>query len=206
MDWNALDRGEIRRRLACRGAPREAPQSPPGHCYREAGVLAPLVREDDAWHLLFIRRSRREGDRHSGQVAFAGGKRESGDADIRATALREAREELGIEAEWLEVFGSLPACFSGSGFCITAHVAHLPWPCRLNPDPREVDRVFTMPLDWLADPANAFSEPWRQEDGTLVPVIHYRPWQGERLWGVTAYMVEMLLQALDPGRGGSYRL
>ena len=62
---------------------------------RRAAVLLPLVREADEWHLLFIRRSANERDRHSGQVAFAGGKEESQDRTLVETALREAEEEIG---------------------------------------------------------------------------------------------------------------
>ena len=59
---------------------------------REAAVLVPFLRIDDAWHILYIRRTSFEGDRHSGQVAFAGGKRDDIDDSLLATALREAEE------------------------------------------------------------------------------------------------------------------
>ena len=63
---------------------------------KQAGVLIPFIRKKQQWHILYIRRATFEGDHHSGQVAFAGGKYEQQDADLQATALREAHEEVGI--------------------------------------------------------------------------------------------------------------
>jgi len=195
MDWNRLEAAQIRQRLASSQAaecPDECRRS-----YRAAGVLAPLIRVDQAWRLLFIRRSCFEGDRHSGQVAFAGGKREAGDANIRETALREAEEELGIGRDQLQMLGELPPYHSSTGFCITAQVAQLDWPARLRPQPREVARVFSLPLDWLADGRNWRSELIRRDNGSRVEVIRYREQDGECLWGATAGMVQRLLQLLS---------
>ena len=57
-----------------------------------------FLRIEDAWHILYIRRAHYEGDLHSGQVAFAGGKRDETDDSLLTTALREAEEEVGIAA------------------------------------------------------------------------------------------------------------
>jgi len=201
MDWNRLEAAQIRQRLAL--LPVSAAAECSDECrrlYRAAGVLAPLIRVDQTWRLLFIRRSRFEGDRHSGQVAFAGGKREAGDANIRETALREAEEELGIDRRSLQMLGELPPYHSSTGFCITAQVAQLDWPLRLRPQPREVARVFSLPLDWLADGGNWRRELIRRDNGSRAEVIRYREYDGECLWGATAGMVQQLLQALSgPG-------
>ncbi len=197
MNWNELQTGPLRDALA-RFKPAYTERAGDGERgFREAGVLAPLLREAGEWKLLFIRRSVYEGDRHSGQVAFAGGKREPRDRDIRDTALREAEEELGIPPQRLELLGSLPAWYSGSGYRITAQVARLQWPCELQLQTREVERVFTIPLAWLADKNHLRMIPHRREDGRVVQLIRYRPWQGEILWGATAGMVQMLIQALS---------
>lgn len=200
MDWNALQTDQMREALArfdpADTANREG-EAGEACVFREAGVLAPLLREAGEWKLLFIRRSVHEGDRHSGQVAFAGGKRELLDRDIRATALREAEEELGIQPQQLELLGSLPAWYSSTGYCITAQVARLQWPCELRLQAREVDRVFAIPLTWLADRRHFQVIPHCREDGRVVQVIRYRPWQDEILWGATAGMVRMLIQAFS---------
>ncbi len=125
---------------------------------QEAGVLMPLLRKQGAWHLLYIRRPESEQDNHSGEVAFAGGKREQGDADLQQTALREAQEEIGIEPEDVDVLGSLGRHHSVTRFSIMPVVGVIPWPYPLRPNPSEVASVFTLPLAWLADPKNHRSE------------------------------------------------
>jgi len=62
---------------------------------REAAVLMPLVWHDATWQLLFIRRASNDKDRHSGQVAFPGGRKDPADTSAEETALREAHEEIG---------------------------------------------------------------------------------------------------------------
>src|SRR5210317_1520192 len=74
---------------------------------REAAVLITFCRINDAWHILYIRRANFDGDRHSGQVAFAGGKREAGDENLEFTALREAEEEVGVARQDVTVLGRL---------------------------------------------------------------------------------------------------
>ena len=121
---------------------------------REAGVLMPLLRKQEAWHLLYIRRPESEQDDHSGEVAFAGGKREQGDSDLLQTALAEAREEIGIEPADVDVLGSLGRHHSVTRFSIMPVVGVIPWPYPLRPNPSEVASIFSMPLAWLADPGN----------------------------------------------------
>ena len=73
-----------------------------------ASVLLPLIRpaydreRDPSWRLLFIRRARHAHDRHSGEVAFPGGRTDPGDPDPVATALRETEEELGLDPRQIE--------------------------------------------------------------------------------------------------------
>lgn len=164
---------------------------------RKAGVLMPLLRQNDAWHLLFIRRSESERDHHSGQVAFAGGKWEPEDSDLEQTALREAHEEIGILPADVNVIGRLGRHHSITRFRITPVVGVIPWPYDISPDPSEVASVFTMPLSWLADPANhqiehrtveGYSEP--------VPVAIYQRYEGELLWGATARMTLSFVERL----------
>ena len=118
---------------------------------REAAVLMPFLRIDDAWHLLFIRRATFEGDRHSGQVAFAGGKREQQDEDLEQTALRESEEELGINPEVVDVLGHINHHHTVSRFQVRPYVGVMEWPYELTLDEVEVARAFTIPLGWLAD-------------------------------------------------------
>ena len=72
----------------------------------EAAVLVPLFLHDDQLHVVLTRR-RADLRRHAGEVSFPGGRRDEADADLRATALREAHEEIGIPAAAVELVGAL---------------------------------------------------------------------------------------------------
>jgi 8-oxo-dGTP pyrophosphatase MutT (NUDIX family) len=164
---------------------------------REAGVLVPFVRMGDAWHLLFIRRPASETDLPSGEVAFAGGKRDPADADLTATALREAYEEIGILPQDVRVLGQLGLHHSISRFRILPVVGHVPWPYDLTLSTLEVARAFTIPLEWLAQPQH-YQLCYRQVAGVAepLPVVYFQEYDHEILWGATARITLSLLACL----------
>ena len=162
---------------------------------QKAGVLIPFIREDDQWHILFIRRATFEGDRHSGQVAFAGGKYEAQDTDLLATALREAHEEIGVKPHHVEILGELNHHYSVTRYKITPVVGYLDWPYPVQMDQTEVARVFSIPLRWLADPGNHRVEHRRFND-RQVPVVYFNEYSQEVLWGATARMTLSLISCL----------
>lgn len=166
--------------------------------YREAGVLVPFVRIGDAWHLLFIRRPTSRHDFHSGQVAFAGGKRDPEDIDLIATALREAYEEIGVQPQDVHVLGQLGIHHSISRYRIAPTVGVMQWPYPLVPNPHEVARIFTIPLQWLAQPQH--HEIRYRQLGDLpqpVPVVYFQEYDNELLWGATARITLSLLKSLS---------
>jgi 8-oxo-dGTP pyrophosphatase MutT (NUDIX family) len=164
---------------------------------KPASVLIPLFQEAGEWHILFIRRSEHEDDRHSGQVAFPGGKVDAGDADALAAALREAEEEIGLSPDHVSVLGYLRDYRTISNYLVTPVVAEIKWPVPLEIDPREVSRVFSIPLRWLSDTDN-FNIGLRQLEGwdSQIEVIHYQHYEGELLWGITAKLTLCLLHLL----------
>jgi len=165
--------------------------------YRKASVLIPFVRKNDAWHIVFIRRADSEKDRHSGQVAFVGGKAEAFDSSAIDTALRETQEEIGVNPADVKVLGQLGFHYSVSRFEITPVVAILPWPYDLSLEPAEVSHTFTLPLAWLAD-ENNYKIKNRQppESNKQVPVVYFNEYEGELLWGATARMMLSLIKTL----------
>ena len=164
---------------------------------REAAVLVPFLRIEDAWHILYIRRANYPGDRHSGQVAFAGGQRDDVDDDLLATALREAREEIGIVADDVEVLGYINHHHTISEFQVRPYVGVMPWPYQLTLDDVEVARAFTMPLNWLAQASNYRTEERQHPDSKRPwPVVYYDLYDGEMLWGATARMTLSLIDVL----------
>jgi 8-oxo-dGTP pyrophosphatase MutT (NUDIX family) len=197
-DWNKLSIDEIRTRLQAQGeATFDVPPELLSGDSREAAVLVPFVRVEDAWHIVYIRRTQYEGDRHSGQVAFAGGKRDPQDIDLAATALREAEEEIGVAGNDVNLLGSISHHHTISEFQVTPFIAEMPWPYPLKLDEVEVARAFTLPLAWLAERSNYRTEERvHPESNRPWPVVYYDYFDGELLWGATARMTLSLIEVL----------
>jgi 8-oxo-dGTP pyrophosphatase MutT (NUDIX family) len=163
-----------------------------------ASVLIPLFCEKGEWRVLFIRRSEHEDDEHhSGQVAFPGGKLDDVDRDAFDAALREAQEEIGLDPAHVSILGTLKTYHTISNFLVTPVVAQINWPVTLVLDDREVSRVFSIPVSWLADPAN-HQISWRRlkSGDSEIPVIHFQRYEGELLWGITAKLTVSLLSLI----------
>jgi 8-oxo-dGTP pyrophosphatase MutT (NUDIX family) len=167
---------------------------------RDAAVLIPLVRSNEQWHILFIRRAASEHDRHSGQVAFPGGAVETGDKTIVDAALRETHEEIGIAANRITVLGELDPYYTVSHFRVTAIPGIVKWPSNLNLEASEVARAFLIPFNWLKDDNN-FTMRARTEldikSARRHPIIVYNEYDGETLWGATARMTMNFIKAVD---------
>ncbi len=200
-DLDRLSAAEIRERLhAQNNTTYDIPPEMLGENAREAAVLVPFLRIEESWHILYIRRANYEGDRHSGQVAFAGGKRDACDDSLLATALREAGEEVGVAEGDIDVLGHINHHHTVSEFQVRPYVGVMPWPYRLRLDQVEVARAFTIPLNWLAQDSNYRTEERRHpESDRPWPIVYYDLYDGEMLWGATARMTLSLIEVL---RGG----
>jgi len=164
---------------------------------RQAAVLLPLFCHNEQWNLLFIRRAQHAHDRHSGQVAFPGGRTEEGDRDHVATALREAREEIGLEPGQVRILGRLRVLHTVSNYLVTPVVASIPWPIPLTLDEIEVARVFSIPIDWLRRPENHQVRVWPSAGHPEArDVIFFNQYDGEELWGITARITVNLLKRI----------
>jgi 8-oxo-dGTP pyrophosphatase MutT (NUDIX family) len=184
--------------------PLEAPPRPPGWNHAALAGLIGDVSRADAAVLMAIRDAPEPGvvftlrrddlTRHAGQVSFPGGRADAGDVDAVATALRESREEIALDAGVVEPLGYLDTLETISGFCVTPVVARLAPDAVLSPQPGEVARIFEVPLDFLLDRANL-----REYEITLRgmrrKVYEYRG-VAPRIWGATASMLVNLMQRM----------
>ncbi len=178
---------------AALGARARVVLAPPGKT--AAAVLVPLLVVGSEPSLLFTRRASGL-PHHQGQVAFPGGRHEPGaDADLAATALREAHEEIGLAPADVRVLGALDDIETVSTrFVITPFVAAVPWPYDFHPCPREVAAIFTVPLRTLRAPDALRRETWDFE-GRPVPIDTY-PVDGHVIWGATQRITRNLLAVL----------
>ncbi|KZY46291.1 coenzyme A pyrophosphatase [Roseovarius sp. HI0049] len=166
---------------------------PAGRKLRPAGVLVPVLAQDDAARLFLTKRSSAL-KHHPGQIAFPGGKQDDGDADVTAAALREAHEEIGLAPENVEVLGLLPAHETVTGFYVTPVIALVREPFTPVPELGEVEEVFDVPLDHVLNPDN-FSVQSRRWRGSR---RHYYtvPFGPYYIWGATARILRSMAEAL----------
>jgi 8-oxo-dGTP pyrophosphatase MutT (NUDIX family) len=167
----------------------EEPQDKEAKC---AAVLIPLIRFEDAWHLLYTRRTDKV-ETHKGQVSFPGGACNPGEATPEQTALREAEEEIGVHPRDVRILGQLTPMITITSFRVTPVVGVMSWPYAFRVENAEVARVFTMPLAWLVDKRNR----WEMNlPGRKYGLIVYHPYDGELLWGATALMTDTFIKVL----------
>jgi len=157
----------------------------------DAAVLAAVVERGGGYHLLFTKRADHLGE-HPGQMSFPGGGREPSDADLRATALREANEEIGLRPDEPEVVGRLDDIRTTSRYAVTPYVARVP-DREYAPDEREVAEIALLPLAGLLDPDNYESER-RQHPQYGEAVVHFFHVDDYTVWGATARMLVQLLE------------
>jgi 8-oxo-dGTP pyrophosphatase MutT (NUDIX family) len=162
----------------------------------EAAVLVPVYRDDNGEiRVVLVRRG--EGGTHGGLLAFPGGKHDSGDRSLLETALREAREEIGITGERIEILADLPGVETmTTGFLIFPFLARIAPPTQWQRDEREIAEIIEVKLSELAHP-EAHGEDVRQLPGwpepRRTPFYRVGPYQ---LWGATYRILHPLLPRL----------
>lgn len=161
-----------------------------------AAVLVPIFERRGDLHVVYIRRSD-DVESHRGQVAFPGGRVDPGDPTPLDAALREAREEVGLDPRAVEVLGAFDTVSTmTTGIIVAPFVGVIPHDAPLEPAPSEVAEIFDVPLAVLRDPRYRGDFEWQRPGGTPArfPAILYG---GQTIWGLTLRITERMLALLE---------
>ena len=158
---------------------------------RRAAVLLLLYESDRGAHVIFQKRTETVED-HKGQVSFPGGGADPGDFDLRATALRETFEEIGVSPSDVEVLGRLDELRTSTNYRISPFVGWLdryPYPWKFSDD--EVAYLLEVPLAYLMDPTTLIPDR-RTINGKTFTFPSFQ-FGDDLIWGATARMVANFL-------------
>ncbi len=164
-----------------------------------AAVLVPVYRKNGEDYVLFTRRTENL-NHHRGEISFPGGEKEPCDADLYATALREAEEEIGLHPEDVRILGRLDDFQTPYGFHVTPYVGTFDYPYPFCVNGSEVAEILEISLRELSNPDVFRREDWVREGrsrkvcfftlGSLV------------IWGLTGGILRQFLDRMSGQNGG----
>jgi len=180
---------ELRKKLSSRE--RKIIDHPP---FSHAAVLVPLYQKEGECHILFTKRSDQV-KHHKGEISFPGGMVDEDDRELIHTALREAREEIGLKEKDVEIIGLLDDIVTVTEFIVTPIVGILPYPYPFQVSKMEIDELIEVPLSALLK-EDSFSEREIFRMGRAQWVYAYQ-YQNHIIWGATARILKQLLDLIS---------
>ncbi len=159
----------------------------------KASVLIPITFWENELVIMFTKRSNLVNN-HQNQISFPGGTIEKVDANPLAAALRETKEEIGLKKDGIEILGELEAENTTTGFYIYPFVSFIHNLDEIQINKFEVDRIIYIPLNWLRNPKNSYTEIYKGQNTERHSVIVFSDYDGEKVWGITASLVKRLLK------------
>lgn len=161
---------------------------------KQSAVLVPIIRRESGHTVLLTLRADTL-RHHKSEISFPGGRRDPGDASFAAAALREAKEEVGLPPEFVELLGYLDDYPTLTGYRITPVVGLVTADFTLRIDPLEVAETFEVPLAHVLG-ADHFQRKTIRRGGINVPYLELR-FGDHAIWGATAGILWNLRERLS---------
>ena len=165
------------------------PHDPEPADHAPAAVLVPLIERPEGLSVLLTLRTKHM-RKHAGQIALPGGRSDPGELPWE-TALREAREEVGLDPALVDLAGLSETFWARSGYLITPVVGFVSPNLSLTPNPDEVDEVFEVPFEFIMDAGNHQMLVREFADGVSRETL-VMPFRDRHIWGMTAMMLRAL--------------
>jgi 8-oxo-dGTP pyrophosphatase MutT (NUDIX family) len=166
------------------------PQSLPLEDFRSSAVLVPLIQMPRGFSVVYTQRSDRVRD-HKNQISFPGGVREKQDRNLLKTALRESREEIGLQPENVCILGRLRDLYTPTGYRITPYVGCITAPVPFKANPHEIREILQVPLKHLL---NSRNQRWQRAEfyGPRFDLPFYQ-FGNHMIWGATGRITYELM-------------
>jgi len=167
--------------------------------YKVSAILLLLFPKENELHFVLTKRtSKYPGDIHSGQISFPGGSRESNDAELFHTALRETHEEIGVTSDKIKILGQLSELYIPvSNFMVYPFVGFIDHQPFYIPQVDEVDEIIEVSIDLLLDPATIHFKDMKIRDGYILKDIPYFNLYNHVVWGATAMMLNEFKEIIE---------
>jgi len=165
--------------------------------YRHAGVLIPLLVENDILKILFTKRTYIV-EHHKGQISFPGGAVDKQDASLEDTVLRETEEEIGVKIEDVALLGRIDDTLTlASRFIVHPFVGQIPPAYAFKINDAEVKRIIKVPLSAF-DPETSKEDRKRAVDlGDTISMEPAYEYEGDVIWGATGRIMKNFIEIIN---------
>lgn len=164
---------------------------------KPSAVLILLYEKNKKPHIVFIERQK-DNKAHSGQIAFPGGKTEESDANFEATALREAEEEVGVDASNIMVLGKLSWLYVPvSNFIIYPVVGYCKEDLCFMPQASEVQQIIEVPFSDILNSKNIVEKKIIGKNPKFEMIVPAYKVGGVEIWGATAMILSEFVCLFD---------
>jgi 8-oxo-dGTP pyrophosphatase MutT (NUDIX family) len=161
---------------------------------KTSAVLLLFHQLSNEWHIVLTERKKYEGV-HSGQISFPGGRQEHNESFLE-TALRETKEEIGVDTHKFSIVGNLTELYvPPSNFIIYPFVAYSLEKLNFQKEDKEVEEIINVPISFFLDDSNRTFQKVKVAQNMMIEVPAF-VYQERVIWGATAAILAEILHLI----------